>query len=153
MDLAVTDDLYMRRPGVTDPDDQAILRPGIRVVSTLELPEILKALPEDDRPPEPVPGFYEMTPERMSFLMREGARTANEFEAHVRRTMTEEKAREVRDLRCVKHHSWRALSRECHLRWGGAWAPPSNQLMGMALCERAAEMLGEDAHALPWNDV
>jgi hypothetical protein len=151
--LAVTDDLYMRTPGIVDPADQEILRPGLRVVSSLELLEVLRKMPESERPPEPVPGFFELTPDGLREMQRAAGRTSSVFSVYAMKTMTDSRAQEVRDLRCERRHSWRALAAECHRRWEGPWEPPSNQLMGMALCEQAATMLGEDAHILPWNDL
>jgi len=65
--------------------------------------------------------------------------------------MTAEQAAYVRRLRCVEDYSWRAVADTCHLEWGGEWTPPDNQLMGMALCERAASFTGEDYMKEPWN--
>jgi len=98
----------------------------------------------------------------------EGAKTfsLNEFrdltrqagEAHsqivdlVRKGMKKRHARYVRRLR-LANYSWRSIARTCCDReWEWArWAPPNNQLAGMALCERAAEMHGENYREEPWN--
>jgi hypothetical protein len=63
--------------------------------------------------------------------------------------LTLDQARFVRRLRCVDCYSWRAVAETCALNWGGDWG--SNQLAGMALCERAAALLSEDPNAEPWN--
>ncbi len=60
-------------------------------------------------------------------------------------------ARIVRILRVEKGCSWRAIAEVCHNLGWGKWSPPSNQIMGMALCERAAQLLGEDYRKEPWN--
>ena len=60
-------------------------------------------------------------------------------------------ARIVRILRVEKKCSWRAVAEVCHNLGWGKWSPPSNQIMGMALCERAAQLLGEDYGEEPWN--
>ncbi len=69
--------------------------------------------------------------------------------------MTVEQARLIQSLRCEQAYSWRAVARTC---WGEhwtnilPWAPPSNQLMGIALCEKAARLLGEDPELPPWDN-
>ena len=60
-------------------------------------------------------------------------------------------ARIIRILRVEKGCSWRAIAEVCHNLGWGKWSPPSNQIMGMALCERAAQLLGEDYEKEPWN--
>lgn len=60
-------------------------------------------------------------------------------------------ARIVRVLRVEKNCSWRAVAEVCHKLGWGEWSPPSNQIMGMALCERAARLLGENYEEPPWN--
>lgn len=65
--------------------------------------------------------------------------------------MTEERAAFVRKLRVDRGCSWRAVAAECSDTWQGTWYPPSNQLMGIALCEAAALLLHQDANAEPWN--
>ncbi len=63
--------------------------------------------------------------------------------------MTQEQAAFVRNLRCVDDYTWRAVADTCSLEWSGDWG--SNQLAGMALCEKAAAMHGEDYMKEPWN--
>lgn len=68
--------------------------------------------------------------------------------------MSQCQAKFVRRLRVNEGYTWRAVARACHEeRWSNIsrWGPPSNQLMGMALCERAAQILGEDFGSPPWN--
>ena len=51
--------------------------------------------------------------------------------------MTIEQARFVRKLRCEEpEYTWRAVAETCAMEWGGDWG--SNQLAGMAICEKAA---------------
>ena len=65
--------------------------------------------------------------------------------------MTLEQAKVVQMLRVDKGYSWRAVAEACYeLEWG-KWSPPSNQILGMAVCQRAAELLGEDYEKEPWN--
>lgn len=69
--------------------------------------------------------------------------------------MTAEQAAFVRRLRLDDGdglgYSWRAVAETCHLEWQGTWEPPSNQLVGMAICKRAAELHGENYMEEPWN--
>jgi len=60
-------------------------------------------------------------------------------------------ARIVRILRVEENCSWRAVAESCYKLGWGKWSPPSNQIMGMALCQRAAQLLGEDYEKEPWN--
>lgn len=66
--------------------------------------------------------------------------------------MTEKEAAEVRRVRIEEGYSWRAVARHFHdLGDFGKFHPPSNQLAGMALCERAAKNYDEDYMRSPWN--
>lgn len=71
------------------------------------------------------------------------------------RDMARDRALEVRRMRAEELRSWRSVAARAWELWGGAadedWSPPSNQLMGIALCERAAALLGEDPKTTPWN--
>lgn len=64
--------------------------------------------------------------------------------------MTRDTAENVRRLRVQGRYSWRAIA-----RWlselGAPVDPPSNQIIGMAFCCAAANKLGEDWQAPPWN--
>ena len=63
--------------------------------------------------------------------------------------MTLEQAQFVRHLRVDEGYSWRGVAQECADAWAGDW--DSNQLAGMAICERAAQMHDEDYMREPWN--
>lgn len=60
-------------------------------------------------------------------------------------------ARIIRVLRVKEKRSWRAIAEVCYNLGWGKWEPPSNQIMGMALCETAAQLLGENYEEAPWN--
>lgn len=65
--------------------------------------------------------------------------------------MTRERAEFVRSLRCGEPgYTWRAIADACHDAWGDM-VTAGNQLHGECLCMRAAELLGEDPNAEPWN--
>ena len=148
--LAVTDDLYLRRPGITDPADADVLREGYRVVSTDEFLEIMESLDATADRGSPVDGG--MTPDQIRAMCLAAREASHEFARYVVEMVDLGRAAEVRELRCVGRYSWRALASELHRRWRGTWTPASNQLLGVEVCERAAVMLGEDPHSEPWND-
>lgn len=156
MDYVLTNDYYMRYPGITTPDDDHLLSQVKRAVSVVEFLELVQELPEEERealPPEPTPGFYKLDPERFKAMTKAAARTSTEFTVLAKTLMTTERAEEVRELRCQKKHSWRAVALACHERWGGSWTPPSNQIMGIEICAAACDLLGENPQELPWNDL
>lgn len=65
--------------------------------------------------------------------------------------MTLAQAKAVRKLRIEHGFSWRAVAEACYKLGWGKWYPPSNQIMGITLCRRAAQLLGEDYEKEPWN--
>ena len=92
-----------------------------------------------------------LTHERFIQLKEAAKETSEHFERVCLNLVDKDKALFVRDLRCSKGHSWRAVAQSCYDNWNGDWYPSSNQLMGMAICERAAFLLGEDCWKEPWN--
>ena len=95
-------------------------------------------------------GLIALTPSSLSDLIEMAKETRTYFE-ELMATVTPEQAAFVRHLRVDLGYSWRAVAATCHLEWRGTWEPPSNQIMGMILCERAALVFGEDPNAPPWN--
>ena len=75
------------------------------------------------------------------------------FAAWIQPRMTRERALRVRQLRVDEGWSYRLIAGTLHLEWGSDanWQPITNQLAGVALCEAAAELLGEDVQAWPWQ--
>jgi hypothetical protein len=114
----------------------------------------LAAADESVLKPDPA-GLIEIkTAEQLMQLAEMAKRTFDHFHESIKPKMTAERASRVRELRCGPvRHSWRALAEQSFEDWGAdaEWGPPSNQLAGMALCEIAAGMLGEDHRAEPWN--
>ena len=95
-------------------------------------------------------GVYVLQPGDLEWLMDAAKATREHFEA-LMATLTMDQAALVRRLRVDEGYSWRAVAETCHVEWAGTWEPPSNQIMGMILCERAAALHGEDAEIAPWN--
>ncbi len=125
----VTEDRGIKQPCKLDPTDIEILRSaeggrGVVLKSTQELQGMAEA----------------------------ACATFEDFREQARQ-MTKDQVALVRKLRIELGYSWRAVARACHeQKWPGwEWNPPSNQIMGMALCERAAQLYGEDYMKPPWN--
>lgn len=106
---------------------------------------------DDVRAMSGVDGIMMVSPDQLRHLAARATERKSAFDAVCARIVTMERANEIRDLRCAKSFSWRALSQECFNRWGTTldfldyqeWTPPSNQLMGMALCQTASWLLDE----------
>lgn len=79
------------------------------------------------------------------------------FDAVAKRCMTRERALRIKELR--GDNSWRGVAGICFSEWtadgiiapGDHWYPPTNQLMGMSLCEIAANFLNENVDDFPWQ--
>lgn len=66
--------------------------------------------------------------------------------------LTLEQAQQVREWRCVDPEAtWRKVAELAHETWNANWVVPGHQLYGIALCEVASAMLGEDPYQDPWN--
>lgn len=66
------------------------------------------------------------------------------------RSMTRAQADFIYKLRVTEGYSWRAVARNCYenklfTRWPKSdWWPPSNQIMGIALCQAAAGVYNKE---------
>lgn len=62
-------------------------------------------------------------------------------------------ALQVHNWRVDQKMTWRRVAREAYNEdwFERDWYPPSNQIMGMALCEKAAGLFLEDYQKPPWN--
>ncbi|MBO0887475.1 hypothetical protein J2P12_00080 [Candidatus Bathyarchaeota archaeon] len=91
------------------------------------------------------------TDELMEFARMAEKRHA-EFTQSIQQHMNQERAQRIRHLRCQDDLSWRELAEVTYREWGtdADWYPINNQLAGVALCEVAAQLLGEDVHKYPW---
>lgn len=97
--------------------------------------------------------------EQLQALAQAAFMTKQIFDEDAARIMTLARAVDVRRLRVDQGYSWRAVAHACYDAWAAeldretreGWFPPSNQLMGMALCEAAARQFGEDPEQAPWN--
>jgi hypothetical protein len=93
------------------------------------------------------------TPEEIQDLARRVAETHAHFLEWIHPRMTRQRAERIRELRCVQDQSYRSIAGQLALERSadGAWNPPTNSIAGVVLCECAAELLGEDVHAYPWE--
>lgn len=66
-------------------------------------------------------------------------------------TMNDARAHYVRWLRVDQRHTWSAVGRECAEQWQHPWEPVVQPVVGRAICEAAAVVLGEDPNQEPWN--
>ena len=93
----------------------------------------------------------EISIERLKELSAAARRRFLEFQIVALSGMTRERAVRIRELRATL--SWRAVAQASFKDWGpdALWHPENNQLAGMALCEAAAGLLGEDPEKPPWQ--
>jgi hypothetical protein len=92
---------------------------------------------------EEYPGLTILNEDNMKALCDRAKEVSDEFEVNVKKLMTKEKAKFVKELR-TSGYTWRAVAAECYDAWNGDWYPHSNQLMGMALCEEAMKYFEND---------
>ena len=159
----VTTDRAILTGGVLDPIDVELIADR-RIVTPDQMMEEERARQPEERPDyralatavwpteEERAGFERLTPDRIEEIAVQAADTLSDLEATVRKHMSTGVALAVRRYRCDQNYSWRALAAlMAQHGFTRAWRPPSNQLAGMALCKVAAEYLGEDWEADPWN--
>jgi hypothetical protein len=84
-----------------------------------------------------------LTPETLQQLREQGQQKYALYKSMIRSMMKLTRAEFARDLRKNQKMSWRAIAARCWTEWQGTWAPPTNQLAGMAICEIASEILDE----------
>ncbi len=161
----VTDDRWVREPGGRrDPTDEEIIEEvsqgGNYRVVVITSREMLRQLEEGE--PEKYRQLHVSVEKRAGVPLTfeqflEYATKADdrmeEFTQLVQ-GMTPKQAAVVRKVRVERHMTWRAVARTFHkLGWRNlrGWDPPSNQIMGMALCEKAAQFFQESYREPPWN--
>jgi hypothetical protein len=91
--------------------------------------------------------------EELLKLAKQASATHERFYRWIKSRMNEQRAQRIRQMRCEDGWSYRSIAGLSYLEWGpdGMWTPLNNQLAGIALCEAAAEQLGEDVEAWPWQ--
>lgn len=124
----VTDDNFILQGGILSSTDKEILR----TVKTGEGEVTIESI------------------EQLQEIAKQANETFKEFKKLCIK-MTLKQAKIVRMLRIEKRHSYRHLAETCYRFGWGRWSPPSNQLMGLALCWRAAQFFNENYERAPWN--
>jgi len=153
----------MREGGQLDAADREILREAsqngrvhVRVINVREMLGILKR-----EEPEKFKGFHKQMEKQAGIpLTFEGLikfgqladKRMEEFTSLVK-DMTLGQAVQVRLWRVDGHMTWRRVTRAAYLEgwFNRGWGPPSNQLLGMSLCEKAATFFKENFREPPWN--
>lgn len=64
--------------------------------------------------------------------------------------LNQEQAEFIKELRCSKDYSWRAVARDFTEKYPDIEPPTSNQWIGMELCSAAMKFLGETVEQ-GWN--
>lgn len=142
----ITDDRRMvdgerKTPAFAQTDLEVIAQAGkrVRAISSLELADEL---------------------ERSGNLTAEQAEAMREMMSRPRELgeytpgpeyLREGREYDVREWRVTQGCTWRRVAELAYEAWGGNWHPPSNQLVGMAICKWAAQKYGQDYMGGPWN--
>jgi len=136
--------------GVLVTDDR-VLREAAGGLTAHEVLEMAERKAPPDSPPEAMAELKRLrrlSPEQLSRLANAGDRTSRWFLKHIIIGDTTS-ALLVRQLRVQEEYSWRAVARAVGIAFGGDWG--SNQLAGVVICKKAAELLGENFLEPPWN--
>jgi hypothetical protein len=88
-------------------------------------------------------GCVELTPEMLEDLVKQAEISYRLFASKARQILTRERALFVKQCRVEQNCTWRKVAHLCHDEWKEDWEPPSNQIVGIVLCQQAMEMLGE----------
>lgn len=161
----VTEDGRMKEEGgQLDAADRQILREASRNgrfrVRVINIQEMLSAIKKAE--PEKYKGYQEemekqagkpLTFAELVELGRKADKRMEEF-TKLTESISQVQAVEIRLLRVGYHMTWRSVARACHLaKWPNlrGWEPASNQIMDMALCEKASGFFNENYREPPWN--
>jgi len=165
--IFVTDDRFLRERRNLDPVDEQMMREVAQVgeVIMMSLAESLEAMKEED--PEKFTEFQKqqesqvggaLTIAEIAELASGGDERKQIYDEYVALALTERQATQIRVWRTRWYYSWRGIARAAFGRviskeWGAwrLWYPPTNQVMGMSLCDRAARYFGENYQKPPWN--
>lgn len=158
--VIVTEDRWMKDPDSRDFSDNQIVREAsqngrpVRVINVREMLEEIR-----DKDPKSFEALQKVQKQSGSKvgelieLARLGNERLEEF-TELTKSMGRGQATRIRIFRVEQHMTWRGVARACSgLQWPNlrGWQPPSNQIMGMVLCERAAAFFNENFREPPWN--
>lgn len=159
----VTEDLFLKERGQLDIIDELVLRQasqdGKYSVRVINLREMLVAMKEES--PKEFADFSEKTAEQyglvtLSFdelvdLAKKAGERITEF-VEIVDSMILPQAHQIRSWRIEQRMTWRSLASAAFGEgWFEQWDPPSNQIMGMALAQKAAQLCNENYREEPWN--
>lgn len=160
----VTEDRWMKEEGgQLDATERQILREasqnGRVRVRVINIQEMLEVMSETE--PKKYRSFQKemekqagkrLTFEELVELGRKADERMKEF-TDVVACMTLGQAAQVRHWRIDGHMTWRSVARAAYLEgwFCRKWEPSSNQLMGMAIVRKAAQLFGENFREEPWN--
>ena len=165
--IFITNDRWLLEKGNLDPTDEEILKEAAQggEVIMMNISQAFEAMKKDE--PEKFSAYQEdqekragrpLTMAEMIKLAQQAGERWTTYARYVELMMTKEQAIQVRVWRINDHFTWRAIARAAFglvvgNRWQNwrVWEPPSNQLMGMALCQRAAELHDQNYKKEPWN--
>lgn len=159
----VTEDRWLREAGWLDPTDRQIINEasanGFYKLRIITIKEMIEAMAKEDplkfrgykREMEKQAGKTLTYEELVDFSAKANERM-KEF-TDVVKNMNLGQASQIRVWRCDTHMTWRSIARATwREKWfGRRWGPPENQIMGMSLVEKAAQLFGENYREAPWN--
>ena len=159
----ITDDRWMKEGGQLDATDHEILneasqngRVSVRVINIREMFESMQKTDSNKfkrfRKEMEKNACRSLTFDELVELGRKANERQIEFAA-VASGMTLGQAAQVRSWRVDGRMTWRRVARAAYGEgwYDRDWWPPANQIMGMALCEKAALLFNENYREDPWN--
>lgn len=166
----ITNDKWLREKGVLDPVDEQILEEAAQSggVVIMSLEEAMIAMEEEDpekfsefrrefQKQQEISGGIVLTKKDIVSLSMQGDRRKRLFDTLLEEKMTREQAEQIALWRTFSRYTWRSVARAAFGKVAGGywklwrWEPPSNEILGMALCERAAKFFNQDYWKPPWN--
>lgn len=163
----ITNDRWLLEKGNLDPTDEELLKEAAQggKLIMMNLTQAFEAMKKDE--PEKFSAFQKnqekqlgrpLTMAEIVKLVEQADKRWTGYHRYVELVMTNDQAIQVRVWRINEHFTWRAVARAAFglvvgNRWQKwrVWNPPSNQLMGMVLCHRAAELHDQNYQEEPWN--
>ena len=163
----VTNDRWLLEKGNLDPTDEEVMKEAAQggELIMMNITQALEAMKKEE--PEKFSAFQKdqekqagrtLTMAEIAKLAQQADERWTAYHRYVELMMTKDQAIQVRVWRINGHFSWRAVARAAfgmvvseHWQKWKLWDPPSNQLMGIALCQRAAELHDQNYMKEPWN--
>jgi hypothetical protein len=162
----VTNDKWVLQDGIMDETDEAVLKeaaaggaPVIKMSTKQMLERMQKEKPSTFRKFRRI--FEKTSGDSLTIeqIIELAAKADTRNKAYVEvfdSLMTTEQAKQIRVWRVDEYCSWRSVARRAFGKcedwhWPRVGTPIESKLVGMALCEVAAQKLGEDYWREPWN--